>query len=109
MTDQHLTSEKNGLRMGLYTALVLVAYTGVAALTGFLGQIEAGALDIVLLAGGVVLAIRRLKRACGDRMKSMLWTIAYRSPERTLTVAEVDAAHEGIVARLVSELPAQRR
>ena len=68
MTDQHLTSENNGLRMGLYTALVLVAYTGVAALAGFLGKVEAGALDIVLLAGGVVLAIRRLKRACGDRM-----------------------------------------
>ena len=61
MTDQHLTSENNGLRMGAYTALVLVAYTGIAALAGFLGQIEAGALDIVLLVGGVVLAIRRLK------------------------------------------------
>ena len=68
MTDQHLTSENNGLRMGVYTALALMAYTGVAAVAGFLGQLEAGALDIVLLAGGVVLAIRRLKRACGDRM-----------------------------------------
>jgi hypothetical protein len=68
MTDQHLTSENNGLRMGIYTALVLMAYTGVAALAGFLGSLEAGALDIVLLAAGVVLAIRRLKRACGDRM-----------------------------------------
>ena len=68
MTDQHLTSESNGLRMGIYTALILMAYTGVAALVGFLGSLEAGALDIVLLAAGVVLAIRRLKRACGDRM-----------------------------------------
>lgn len=68
MTDQQLTSENNGLRMGVYTALVLMAYTGVAALAGFLGSLEAGALDIVLLAAGVVLAIRRLKRACGDRM-----------------------------------------
>lgn len=68
MTDQHLTSESNGLRVGIYTALILMAYTGVAALVGFLGSLEAGALDIVLLAGGVVLAIRRLKRACGDRM-----------------------------------------
>lgn len=68
MTDQHLTSEKNGLRMGVFTALVLIAYTGVAALAGFLGKIEAGALDVLLLAGGVVLAIRRLKGACGDRM-----------------------------------------
>ena len=68
MTDQHLTSENNGLRMGFLTAVVLIAYTSVAAIAGFLGSIEAGALDIVLLAAGVVLSIRRLKRACGDRM-----------------------------------------
>ena len=68
MADQHLTSENNGLRMGIYTALALVAYTSVAAMAGFLGQLEAGALDIVLLAGGVVLAIRRLKQAFGERM-----------------------------------------
>lgn len=68
MTDQQLTSEKNGLRMGLLTALALIAYTGVAVLAGFLGQIEAGTLDIVLLAGGVVLAIRRLKLAFSERM-----------------------------------------
>ena len=68
MADQQLTSENNGLRMGLFTALALMAYTGVAALAGFLGSLEAGALDVVLLAAGVVLAIRRLKRACGERM-----------------------------------------
>ena len=68
MAAPTLTSEKNGLRMGVFTALALVAYTGVAALAGFLGQLEAGTLDIVLLAGGVVFAIRRLKKACGDRM-----------------------------------------
>jgi phenylalanyl-tRNA synthetase beta chain len=45
----------------------------------------------------------------GAGMKSMLWSIAYRSPERTLTDAEVDRAHESIVARLVDNLPAQRR
>ncbi len=45
----------------------------------------------------------------GAGMKSMLWSIAYRSPERTLTDAEVDKAHEAIVARLVENLPAQRR
>jgi phenylalanyl-tRNA synthetase beta chain len=45
----------------------------------------------------------------GAGNKSMLWSIAYRSPERTLTVAEVDKAHEAIVRRLVSELPAQQR
>ncbi len=68
MTEQALTSEKNGLRMGFYTALVLMAYTGVAVMAGFLGKLEAGALDIILLAGGVVLAIRRLKGACGEKM-----------------------------------------
>ncbi|HEY1815934.1 MAG TPA: phenylalanine--tRNA ligase subunit beta [Kofleriaceae bacterium] len=45
----------------------------------------------------------------GAGNKSMLWSIAYRSPERTLTVAEVDHAHERIVRRLVAELPAQQR
>ena len=45
----------------------------------------------------------------GENMKSMLWSIEYRSPERTLTDVEVDAAHEAIVARLVEALPAQRR
>ena len=45
----------------------------------------------------------------GAGMKSMLWSIAYRSPERTLTDAEVDKAHETIVGRLVENLPAQRR
>jgi phenylalanyl-tRNA synthetase beta chain len=45
----------------------------------------------------------------GDGMKSMLWSIEYRSAERTLTDAEVDQAHEAIVRRLVEGLPAQRR
>jgi phenylalanyl-tRNA synthetase beta chain len=45
----------------------------------------------------------------GAGMKSMLWSIAYRSPDRTLTDAEVEKAHEAIVARLVENLPAQRR
>jgi phenylalanyl-tRNA synthetase beta chain len=45
----------------------------------------------------------------GAGMKSMLWSIAYRSRERTLTDAEVDKAHETIVGRLVENLPAQRR
>ncbi len=45
----------------------------------------------------------------GAGMKSMLWSIAYRSPERTLTDVEVDKAHENLVARLVENLPAQRR
>ena len=49
----------------------------------------------------------------GDRLpaghKSMLWSITYRASDRTLTDAEVEAAHEAIVARLTAELPAQRR
>jgi len=45
----------------------------------------------------------------GAGMKSMLWSIAYRAPDRTLTDVEVDRAHESIVARLVENLPAQRR
>ena len=41
--------------------------------------------------------------------KGMLWTITYRSGERTLTDREVDTAHEAIVDRLLAELPAERR
>ncbi len=45
----------------------------------------------------------------GAGMKSMLWSIRYRAPDRTLTDVEVDKAHETIVGRLVDNLPAQRR
>ena len=45
----------------------------------------------------------------GEGMKSMLWSIAYRAADRTLTDAEVDAAHDAIVSSLVENLPAQRR
>jgi phenylalanyl-tRNA synthetase beta chain len=45
----------------------------------------------------------------GAGMKSMLWSILYRSGDRTLTDVEVDRAHENIVARLVENLLAQRR
>ncbi|HEU4735177.1 MAG TPA: phenylalanine--tRNA ligase subunit beta [Kofleriaceae bacterium] len=45
----------------------------------------------------------------GGGRKSMLWSIEYRSAERTLTDVEVDQAHEAIVGRLVENLPAQRR
>lgn len=68
MADNQLTSESNGLRTGLLTAVVLIAYTGIAALAGFLGQLEAGALDVLILVGGVVLGIMRLKRARGNRL-----------------------------------------
>lgn len=68
MADNQLTSESNGIRMGAFTAAALAAYTGIAAAAGFLGKIEAGTLDIVILAAGVVLAIRRLKRGRGRHM-----------------------------------------
>ncbi|WP_428264022.1 phenylalanine--tRNA ligase subunit beta [Haliangium sp.] len=41
--------------------------------------------------------------------KGMLWSLTYRSLEGTLTDAEVDRAHEAIVARLLADLPAERR
>lgn len=68
MADATLTPENNGFRMGLYTAAALCGYTLLAALLGFFSRIEAGALDVVLLVGGVTLAIARYKRAKGNRM-----------------------------------------
>ena len=65
---QSFTSEANGVRVGLITGVVLCAYTGIAAAAGFLGNIEAGALDIAILAIGAVLAIRRLKADRGSTL-----------------------------------------
>lgn len=45
----------------------------------------------------------------GPGKKSQLWSITYRAPDRTLTDAEIERAHEGIVARLTAHLPAARR
>jgi phenylalanyl-tRNA synthetase beta chain len=41
--------------------------------------------------------------------KGLLWSITYRSSEKTLTDAEVDARHEVLVASLVEKLAATRR
>ena len=41
--------------------------------------------------------------------KGMLWSLTYRAEGRTLTDAEVDAAHEALVARLLTTLRAERR
>ena len=41
--------------------------------------------------------------------KGMLWSMTYRAEGRTLTDAEVDAAHETLVTRLITELAAERR
>lgn len=54
--------------MGTLTAVMLIGYTGIAALAGFLDRIEAGTFDFVILAFGIVLAIKRLKSAKGNRI-----------------------------------------
>jgi phenylalanyl-tRNA synthetase beta chain len=41
--------------------------------------------------------------------KGMLWSMTYRGEARTLTDAEVDAAHEALVSRLLAALRAERR
>ncbi|HLU68578.1 MAG TPA: phenylalanine--tRNA ligase subunit beta [Kofleriaceae bacterium] len=41
--------------------------------------------------------------------KGLLWSITYRSSEKTLTVEEVDARHEALVSGLVETLGATRR
>lgn len=68
---------------------------------------------IAAVAEPLVVGVRILEEyhdpKLGEGNKSMLWSIAYRSPDRTLTDAEVDAAHGAIVARLVENLPAQQR
>jgi phenylalanyl-tRNA synthetase beta chain len=39
-----------------------------------------------------------------DGQKGMLWTLTYRAPDRTLTDADVQTAHEGFISRLKSRL-----
>lgn len=68
MVDLRITSENNAIRMGIITGLVLIGYTGLAALVGFLARVEAGSLDILILVAGVVMAIKRFKHARGNRM-----------------------------------------
>jgi hypothetical protein len=59
------TAEGNGIRYGLYTAAVMVIYTIIAAFAGFLGKIEAGSLNVVVIITGVVLSIRHLSKIKG--------------------------------------------
>ncbi|GAA4358349.1 hypothetical protein GCM10023185_23950 [Hymenobacter saemangeumensis] len=63
MGDVRITPERTGIRMGVLTAAVLIVYTIIANFAGFLDKIEAGALNLVFLSIGVVLAIIRFKRA----------------------------------------------
>ena len=71
--------------------------------------------SVLAAAGGALLAeIRLLEdyREAGKvpaGQKSMLWTLTYRSPERTLTDVEVDGAHAGVVAALAGQLSATLR
>ncbi len=62
------TAEGNGIRYGLYTATPMVLYTVVAALAGFIGKIEAGSLNVVIIMLGVVLAIRNLRMVKGNKL-----------------------------------------
>ena len=45
------------------------------------------------------------QKTAKDR-KSITWTLTYRSPEKTLETAEVDAANQRILAALEKALPA---
>jgi phenylalanyl-tRNA synthetase beta chain len=82
---------------------------------GRVEEVITGAVEDVIAKAGEALVsrVRLLEEyrdaKLGESQKSQLWSIEYRSPERTLTDAEVDRAHEAIVARLVEDLPAQRR
>ena len=68
MADLSITSENNGIRIGVITGLVLIGYTSLAAILGFLDKVEAGSLDILVLVAGVVFAIKRFKHSRGNRM-----------------------------------------
>jgi phenylalanyl-tRNA synthetase beta chain len=41
--------------------------------------------------------------------KGVLWSMTYRAPDRTLTDAEADQAHQRVVAALASAFPIQIR
>lgn len=53
------TNPKSTFSMGIFTGVVLVGYTATAALLGFFHRIEAGSIDLLMLAGGTTLAIAR--------------------------------------------------
>jgi phenylalanyl-tRNA synthetase beta chain len=51
----------------------------------------------------------RDERHCPPGQKGMLWTMAYRADDRTLTDAEADAAHARVVGALGKTLPIRIR
>jgi phenylalanyl-tRNA synthetase beta chain len=55
-----------------------------------------------LLEDLAVLEDYRDPRTTPQGKKGMLWTLTYRSRERTLTDAEVDAAHAGVIAAMAA-------
>lgn len=65
MAALRATAEGNGVKYGIYTAAVLVAYLIIAAVAGFLGNIEASALNGLIIVAGVVLSIRHLSMVKG--------------------------------------------
>jgi phenylalanyl-tRNA synthetase beta chain len=71
-------------------------------------QVIAGAHEPLIERVALAEEYRDVDKLGADK-KSQLWSITYRAPDRTLTVAEIDAAHEAIVARLTAALPAARR
>ncbi|UOQ68283.1 DUF4199 domain-containing protein [Hymenobacter volaticus] len=68
MTDNRITPETNGVRFGLMTAAALILYTLIAIFAGFFDNLEAGALNLVILALGIAMAISNFKRVRDDRM-----------------------------------------
>jgi len=68
MSDVRISPERNGIRVGVLTAVALIVYTVIANFAGFLDKIEAGALNLVFLSAGVVWAIVRYKRAAHGHM-----------------------------------------
>jgi ABC-type transport system involved in cytochrome bd biosynthesis fused ATPase/permease subunit len=67
MAALRATAEGNGVKYGLYTATALVLYLAIAAIAGFLGSIEASALNGVIIMAGVVLSIRHLSMVKGRK------------------------------------------
>jgi phenylalanyl-tRNA synthetase beta chain len=65
------------------------------------------------LESGLVESVRLFDVYAGDRLaegkRSLALRVTYRSPEATLTDAEIESAHQSVVARLTAELGASTR
>lgn len=68
MTDNRVTPETNGVRFGLMTAAALILYTLIAIFAGFFDNLEAGGLNLVILAIGISMAIANFKRVRDNRI-----------------------------------------